>query len=155
MEQISETEDQERWKEAKEKEEEILEQVKQFQQTEIIMDFTRAAREEEKRISEEKQREVMKRTLKEMETAPPTLPVMEGLQITGPPITLPSTHPQFVTPDPSNFSLQGDSCQLRTPGKNTSEFFKARKKAKSKLPMIIEEFGNNVEIGSDPSDPSD
>ena len=64
LKQISETEDHERQEEVKRKEEETLEQIKQFQQNNIIKDFSRAVREEEQKASEKKQREILKKTLK-------------------------------------------------------------------------------------------
>ena len=88
--QISEIEDPEGWKEARRKEEKLLETIRQFQQTDIITRFTNIVRKEEKRISKDKQRKIMKNTLKEMETfnketlletSPPILPTREGLQI--------------------------------------------------------------------------
>jgi len=73
----------------------------------------------------DEQRKAMKETFEEMNIAPTTLPMREGLQIKAPPITAASTNHQFITPGPHNI-LSQDKRQLRTPAK--SDFFNEAKK---------------------------
>ena len=84
--------------------------------------------------------EVMKRTLAEMEAAPPTLPELESLHPSLPPTAIPSTLPQLGNPGLVNFPQQGISQNLQTPGKDPSELYKEKKKAKNRLVVITEEI---------------
>ena len=77
--QVSKTEEPERWEGLKAKENKMLDQVRKLQQHSLIIEFSKAVREEQQRKLQEKQLEDMQKTMKEIFSGPSALPTLEGL----------------------------------------------------------------------------
>ena len=101
-EETSESEDPERWKEAKKQEDINIDLIKQYQSSDTIIQFSNTARDREKKKKIEDQKKALKEALEDINTIPVTSPSRENLQITAPPITEASNDYQFGTPGTFN-----------------------------------------------------
>ena len=97
-----ESENPERWREAKNREDINAEFIKQYQLSDTIIQFSNAVRDREKSKKIENQKRALKEALDEINTIPATSPSRESLQITAPPITEASNNYQFGTPGTIN-----------------------------------------------------